>query len=460
MKTYQDLTVLGDNERERMEFVQDLVKAHVNSDDYKIAEIAEKYYSKQNPTIEAFQKVLYTADGKAYRDLFSSNFKLKTLFFRRFVIQQVQYVLSNGVTFEQSTTKAKLGASFDNQVQKLAKKAMVDGVSYGFWNKDHLEVFSLVPTGTDVGFAPLHDGVTGELASGVRFWENQESETKRYTLYETDGVTEYIKQKGEDIRVLRKKRPYIQKIRIDGIGSLNVDGGENYSALPIIPMYANDLRQSEIIGIRENIDCYDFIKSGLANVIEDNSSVYWTLRNAGGMNDMDIARFMDRLRTLRAAAIDADENSGADAHTLDIPYEAREAMLSRLRGDLYEDFQLVDMEKMVKGNLTATAIRLGYQNQDDKSGDFEYCIREFIGHLLSLLGIDDEPSFQWNRIANQMEETQMVLLAANYLDDEAVVKHLPWMTPEEAEELLKRRAAEEIDRTLLRGPEVTEDGET
>ena len=29
----------------------------------------------------------------------------------------------------------------------------------------------------------------------------------------------------------------------------------------------------------------------------------------------------------------------------------------------------------------------------------------------------------------------------------------------EAEELLKRRAAEEIDRTLFRGPEVTEDGE-
>jgi hypothetical protein len=53
----------------------------------------------------------------------------------------------------------------------------------------------------------------------------------------------------------------------------------------------------------------------------------------------------------------------------------------------------------------------------------------------------------------------MVLMAANYLDDEAVIKHLPWMTPEEAAELLKRRAAEEINRTLLREPEVTEDGE-
>ena len=41
----------------------------------------------------------------------------------------------------------------------------------------------------------------------------------------------------------------------------------------------------------------------------------------------------------------------------------------------------------------------------------------------------------------------MVLAAANYLDDEAVLAHLPWLTPEEAEALLKRKAAEEIERT-------------
>ena len=261
------------------------------------------------------------------------------------------------------------------------------------------------------------------------------------------------------MQVIQEKRPYLRDVRRDGLGTETIEGGGNYASLPIIPMYANDLHQSEFVGIRESIDCYDFIKSGLANVIEDNSSVYWTLKNAGGMDDTEIAQFMDRLRTLRASAVDSDDGGGAEAHTLDIPYEAREAMLARLRSDLYEDFQLVDLEKMLSGNLTATAIRIGYQSQDDKCGDFEYHIRDFIGNLLNLVGIEDEPSLQWNRIANQLEETQMVLAAANYLDDEAVIKHLPWMTPEEAEELLKRRAAEEIDRTLFRGPEVTEDGE-
>ena len=94
MKTYQDLTALGDNERDRMEFVRSVVRDHLGSADYRIAAAAEEYYAKRNTTIERFQKMLYTATGQAYPDLYSSNFRLKTLFFRRFVIQQTQYVLS------------------------------------------------------------------------------------------------------------------------------------------------------------------------------------------------------------------------------------------------------------------------------------------------------------------------------------------------------------------------------
>lgn len=127
-------------------------------------------------------------------------------------------------------------------------------------------------------------------------------------------------------------------------------------------------------------------------------------------------------------------------------------MLTILRNDLYEDFQLVDMDKIMSGNITATAIRMGYQNQDDKCGDFEYCIRDFIARLFALLNIDDEPSFKWNRIANQTEETQMVLLAASYLDTKAVLDHLPWLTPEEADAIMERRAAEDLDRLDITEP--------
>jgi len=446
LRTYQDLLAVGENEKDRMEFVRGAVRDHTSSDDYKIAAAAESYYAKRNQTIVKYQKFLYNSNGQAYPDLFSANYKTRTLMFRHFVIQQVQYVLSNGVSFGQGGTKDRLGRDFDNRLQQLAKKAMVDGVAFGFWNLDHLEVFPFADTPHAPGFVPLYDEEDGSLKAGVRYWSLNGAETKRYTLYEMDGYTEYIQKKNEDIQIRQPKRPYRQTVRVDATGEETVEAGDNYPGFPIIPMYANDLRESELVGVQESIDCYDFIKNGLANEIDDSSGVYWVLKNSGGMDDLDIARFLDRMRTLRAAAVDSEDGGGAEAHTLDIPYEARSAMLDRLRSDLHEDFQLVDMEKIMSGNLTATAIRMGYQSQDDKCGDFEYCIRDFIGKLLKLLGIDDTPSFQWNRIANQLEETQTVLTAATYLDDEAILRHLPWLTPEEVDEILKRKDAEGLER--------------
>lgn len=462
MKTYQDLLEAGEEEKDRAAFLLGAVQDHKNSPAYKTAVDAETYYAKRNVTISKFQKFLYDIQGRAVPDLFGANYKLKTGFFRRFVTQQVQYVLSNGVTFGKPDTKERLGNDFDNAVQRAAVKAMIDGVAFGFWNLDHMEVFAFADTPMEPGFVPLYDEDTGLLRAGVRYWYPRGAETVRATLYEEEGYTDYIQRKGEDMVVLSPRRPYVSVVRKTTVGGVEEIQGDNYPGFPIIPIYANDLKESELVGVREAIDCYDFIKSGLANDIDDTSGFYWTLKNAGGMDDVGLQKFIERMKVVRATVL--DDAVEAEAHTLDIPTEARETMLNRLRNDLYEDFMLMDTEKALSGNMTATAIRLSYQPQDDKCGGFEYCIRDFITKLFALIGIEDTPSFRWNRIANQMEETQMVMLAANYLDDEAVLQHLPWLTPEEVEDILKRRDAEDIERLSMgvdeEKPEVSESGET
>lgn len=442
IKTYQDLVEAGESEANRMSFVLSVVSNHKSSPEYKVAKDAEEYYARRNVTMNNYRKVLYNVQGKAVTDVFGANYKLTHGFFRRFVVSQVQYVLSNGIAFEDDSVKDKLGDRFDNRISELAKKAMVDGVSFGFWNLDHLEVFGFADTKKTPGFAPLYDADTGMLRAGVRYWEGTDGESSRMTLYEEDGYTEYIKRDNEDMKVYRAKRAYIlHKKR--SVADEEVRG-ENYNGFPIIPMYANDLKESEIIGIRPSIDCYDFIKSGMANNVDEASAFYWTLKNTGGMDDMDLQRFVERMHIVKATVL--DDGVEAQAHTISVPVDANEKLLDRLRSDLYEDFMLMDPEKALSGNLTATAIRLSYQQQDDKCGDFEYCIRDFLHLLFGIVGIEAEPTFKWNRIANQAEETQMVMTAAPYLDDKAVLDHLPWLTPEEVEELLARRDAESLDR--------------
>lgn len=442
MKTYQDfLEVAEKSDRERMEFVLSAINDHKDSDLYKQAVIAKEYDAHRNVTIANFQKLLYTLNGKVIPDNYSPNYKLRSNFFANFITQETQYLLGNGVTLKKEENKAKLGAGFDTRLQEAAHDALVGGVSYGFWNLDHLEVFDVTE------FVPLLDEENGTLRSGIRFWQVCTSKPLRATLFEPDGFTQYIRRSGEEMMILEPKRGYVAVEATSEIDGTELLAYQNYPGFPIIPMYGNRAKQSELVGQREAIDCYDLIKSGFANTVDDASVIYWTISNAGGMDEIDMARFKESMRRIGVGLVD-DDGAKAEAHTITIPVEAREALLSRISDDLYRDFQMLDVTKMQGGQKTATEINAAYQPMDNKVDQFEYCVIDFLQALFKIVGIEDEPSFTRSKVTNQLEQTQMVLLAANYLDDETILNKLPWLTQEEVAEILRRKAAEDIERSF------------
>lgn len=452
MKTYQDfLEVAEKSDRERMEFVLSAINNHKDSDLYKQAVIAKEYDAHRNVTIANFQKLLYTLNGRVIPDNYSSNYKLRSNFFANFVTQETQYLLGNGVTLKKDENKEKLGAGFDTRLQDAAHDALVGGVSYGFWNLDHLEVFDVTE------FVPLLDEENGALRAGIRFWQVCTSKPLRATLFEPDGYTQYIRRSGEEMMILEPKRGYVAVEATSEIDGTELLAYQNYPGFPIIPMYGNRAKQSELVGQREAIDCYDLIKSGFANTVDDASIIYWTISNAGGMDEIDMARFKESMRRIGVGLVD-DDGAKAEAHTLEIPVEAREALLSRISDDLYRDFQMLDVTKLQSGQKTATEITAAYQPMDNKVDQFEYCVIDFLQALFKIVGIEDEPSFTRSKVTNQLEQTQMVLLAANYLDDETILSKLPWLTQEEIAEIMKRKAAEDINRSFEQSEIDNEDG--
>lgn len=440
MRTYQDfLEVAEKSDRDRMEFVLAAINDHKNSDLYQQAKIAREYDEHRNVTIITVQKLLYTLSGKAIPDNYSANYKLRSAFFPIFMRQETQYLLSNGVILKNAENKKRLGRKFDNQIQDLARSALVGGVAYGFWNLDHLEVFTVLD------FVPMLDEENGSLRAGIRFWQVAANKPLRATLYEPDGFTQFIRRSGKEMEILAPKRGYISVEASSEVDGTEILEYQNYPGFPIIPMYGNRARQSELVGQREAIDCYDLIKSGFADTVDDASIIYWTISNAGGMDEIDMARFKETMRRIGVGLVD-DDGAKAEAHTLTIPVEAREALLSRLSDDLYRDFQMLDTTKIQGGQKTATEITAAYQQMDNKVDEFEYCVGDFLYQLFALIGIDDEPTFTRSKIVNQLEQTQMVLLAASYLDDETILSKLPWLTQEEIANILKRKSAEELER--------------
>ena len=416
MRTYNDLLEVGENEANRMQFVYEAISDHKSSDLYKTAQIADEYDRKQNRTIVQFQKLLYDATGRAIPDNVSANYKITSGFFNRFTTQQVQFLLGNGVTWEDETTKDYLGEDFDKQLQVAAKASLGAGVSFGFYNYDHLEVF------TALEYAPLYDEENGALMAGIRFWQVDAQKPLRATLYETDGITEYIWEDGQG-RILKEKRPYILTLVSTGVDEAEIFAGQNYPTFPIVPLWANPHKQSELVGLREQIDAYDLIKSGFCNTIDEASFIYWTINNAGGMDEVDLAEFVQRLKTIHAATVE-DTGSTAQANSLEAPHEGREALLDRLAKDMYADYMALNIDEIKGGANTATQIRAAYEPMNNKADQFEYCVLEFLQGILSVAGLEDTPTFTRSYLVNTTEEISVLLQAAQYLDDEYVTRRI------------------------------------
>ena len=441
MKTYQDLLEIGKNERDRMEFVLDAIREHKGSDLYKTAYDAELYYKHQNPTIMRFQKWVYNMYGQKVPDIWSPNNKIASNWYNYFTTQAVSYLLGNGVTFKNESNKTKLGKDFDKKVQDIATHAKNGGVAFGFWNLDHLECFDLTE------FVPIYDEDDGGLKAGIRFWQIDDSKPLRATLYEMDGYTDYIKRKDEDVAILHDKRAYTQIVRKNDIEGETILDGAPPAGFPIVPLW-NINRQSDIVGNRGTIDAYDLMVSGLINNVSDGEFIYWILKNCDGMTPLDDVKFVEQLKLTHVGHANGDEGSSVDAHNVTVEFEATAEALDRLTNQLYTDFMALRVQDISAGNKTATEITAAYEPINQKTDQFEYQVTEFINGILTLAGIDDEPTYTRSQMSNQSETLEMVLQAAEYLDDEYVTTKILTILgdADKAQEVLKRKDAEAADR--------------
>ena len=336
IKTYQDYVEAVENGRE-LEFIKTAITEYMNSPEYKIALDADDYEAERNVTINEFMRLIYKGDGRQVVDAAAANNKVASNFFHRLTTQRVAYSLGNGISFPTSQkvlqnghwvtvdkTKEALGNDFDTVLYNAGHYARIHRVSYLFWNLDHANLFKMTE------FLPLLDEETGMLRAGFRFWSLDW--TKRpvtVVKYEEDGYTKYRTKKnskGLDLELIEPKRAYIQKVAKTAVDPEEVIGEANYSTIPIVPFWGSKHKQSDLVGMRSKIDSYDLVKSGFCNDLQDCSQVYWLISNAMGMSDDDMEKFLDKIKYQHIAVVDT-VNSGVEAHTQEIPVNARQTLI-------------------------------------------------------------------------------------------------------------------------------------
>ena len=447
MRTYQDYIDAKEKGRE-LDFIKTAISEYQTSPEYKTALVADEYEAERNITIMDFTRWLYTSTGAKTEDFTASNNRIASNFLHRLTTQRIAYSLGNGVSFANAqrefvdgkwvtvdATKAILGRDFDTVLYTAGRYARLHRVSYLFWNLDHVDYFKATE------FCPLFDENDGSLKAGFRFWSlDWQNRPVTVVVYEEDGYTKFRTRqgsKGLDITEYEPKRAYKQQIAHNNVDPDEIVGESNYISIPIVPLWGSSHHQSDIVGMRAKIDAFDLVKSGFANDLQDCAEVVWIVENALGMTDADLAKFRDRMKLHHIVAADTD-NSKVTPYTQDIPYEARKALLESLRSQLYEDYGALDVHTVAAG-ATNDHIDAAYQPMDEEADDFEYQVIKCIRGILSILGIDDVPLFNRNRVSNQLERTNMVLMAADYLDDETILKKMPWITPDEIDSIMLKK---------------------
>lgn len=450
MYTFQDFEACP--EADRPKFLLSVIAAHQSSEQYLEAVLADEYDAQRNRTVIEFTRQVFSTQGVKVDDPTASDYRICSNFFHRLCTQRVMYSLGNGVSFVQpredgegaavDEVKESLGGdALDFTLLQAGVHAVEHGITFLLWDLDRLVEFPVTE------FAPLWDEVDGRLRAGVRWWRIDETRPMTVVLYEEAGVTRFRTTKDGGLEQLGERRAYVTEIASTPAGGDEVVGELNYGSLPMVPMRGNRLAQSALVGMREAIDSYDLIRSGFADDLQDCAEIWWTVGNAGGMTDKDLARFRDRLKYLRIASIDTEAGQVASPYTQEVPYAARQAYLATIRSEIYESFGALDVHAVAAG-ATNDHIDAAYQPMDEEAADFEHWVAEALRQVLRLQGVDDSPVFKRNRISNRKEQVDMVVEEAQWLDHATILRKLPNVTPEEASAILAAMAAEEDSRFI------------
>lgn len=443
MYTYQDWI----SEPEPMQLLPEMIRQYRMSAFFRRALEGSAYFRGSNTTVQSKTVLracrIETADADGRRRVRSGTKdvvgnRIGSGFLHRFITQENQYLLGGGI-LTAPEIREKLGADFDHTLEMMGEMALQQGVCYGLWTGQALE---MIPAASDrrSGCFLLRDEVTSAPMLGIRFWQTELSRQVYVRLYEKDGVTPCVLEGGHV--TAGEKEFYGRRLYRTG-HRLRDAGAVCFDSLPLIPLYGNPERQSELTdAIRSKIDAYDRILSDFADNLDRANDVYWVLNNFGGTMD-EIAAMLEEINRIKAVASLSDgsgTSATAEPRTIEVPYAARSAALKLLEKALYRDYMALDMEEITSGSLTNVAIRVACANLDLKSARYEWEVRAFVRQLLSLLGAGDAAfTFRRQSIANETETVNNIVRMRTDIDRETALRLNPYLNGEDIRRLTEKR---------------------
>lgn len=416
--TYDDF-IKSEN---KLEFISKVILDFKSSSFYAKADTAKSYYKGENSNIIGRKRMFMGQKKCLVEDITKANNIIPNAFYSKIVKQANGYLLSNGVNLDKEI-KDNLGKKLDIKVQRAGISAQVQGVSWGYCfigiNGFNIDIWK----GQE--FIPLYEERTGLLKAGIRFWQIDSNKPIMITLYEEDGYSEHeMETKDNKVKEIKGKQAYIITRQKDALEE-TIIGENNWSVIPIVPLYANDDKESTLtLSIKNQIDLYDIVLSDFGNNLEDSQDVYWVIKNYNGQ---DLGTFLEDFKYYKSIKVSGEGD--AKPQTIEVPYEARKEALQIIKQNIYDFAMAADISTIRGGSqATTTEIDAAFYDLDMKTNEFENNVVDFLEGIIELYqeysnnNQDYTISFTRDRLLNKTEMLEQIYIAREDLSREKTLE--------------------------------------
>lgn len=417
---------------------------------------AKDYFEFKHDILN-FKLFYFDKLGKLVEEKNRSNIKIPHPFLYEQVNQKVQYMLSNPIDViveDDEEFQAELDEYFDESfqlvLQELLEDAALNGYDFVYYYLDSDDVIRF-----DVANAISTIEVVNsnnERERIIRYYSRENVDetgqviTNHFAELWTKEETHYYSAKGDSEYKLETNRlnprPHILKQNTE-TGELK---GKGFDQLPFIKLSNNKGETTDLEPIKALIDDYDLMACSLSNNLVDFDSPIYAVKGFPGDN---LDELVTNLNAKKTIGLDADENSGLEVKTVDIPVEARKAKLAIDKEAIYKFGMAFDSSQSGDGNITNIVIKSRYTLLDLKCNQVEIRLRRVIRQMIELVvqNINDRTGSDYDAskvkidiirdtMANETDtankeylESQTlqmlissIVLATPYLDSETIIR--------------------------------------
>lgn len=356
--------------------------------------------------------------------------------------------------------KELLGDDFSLTLNKLIVDASNAGQAWlHYWTDNNKFKFAVVPP--DQIYPIYSTSLNNDLKGVIRVYKQTDMTTGdiyKIVEYWNDTTCTTYRKKDDNANAANQELSFYDRFQsYDQSGEYPTGATHIFNHglgdVPFICFSKNINKKPELDKYKKTIDIYDKVYNGFANDLEDIQQTILILKGFGGAKIAELWRDIQKNKAIKLDPTGFG-NEGVDKLNIDIPVDAKNAMLALTRQKIFDDAQGIDPQNfMTNSAISGKAIKGLYASLELKATTTEKYFRPGLAKLVRAIlrykGVSAADTMNisqtWTRTAvqNDLEQSEIARNVAAFTSKRNLAKINPAV--DDVDQELQYEKQEEVE---------------